>query len=567
MKGKILIAAFAMIFAQACFALGWPSPKREVRAVWLTTIGGLDWPHNKAYNGQGIEAQQQELCNVLDLLKAANFNTVILQTRVRSTVIYPSAIEPWDDCLTGHANRNPGYDPLQFAVEECHKRGMELHAWVVAFPGNSFKSARNLGSRALQRRKPRLCLKTDEFWMLNPGEPETADYLADICSEITRNYDVDGINLDYIRYPESSIHYNDAATYRKYGKGQDKADWRRQNVTHCVETIYKAVKSIKPWVRISCSPVGKSQDLTEHTSHGWNSFATVYQDAQGWLRQGIMDMLVPMMYFRSGQNFYPFMFDWEEDSYGRIFCGGLGAYKLRSNDENWDFNEMKSQLNALRQSGAGGQAFFRSQNVTENTKGIYDYLKNNFYQLPALTPALTWESKNAPLAPQECRIEETKDGFRLCWASSNEKDATYNIYVSEKFPVDTERPEHLLAVRQKNTDYFYRLPLSAAFLPYFAITTVDKFGNESAPKAFNQPLEGAESFCTGTLSSSENFGKVFLPDDNAEFVMICDIQGQIVRTAPYSSALDISKLRSGLYSVRTLEKKGRSICLGNVFIK
>ena len=151
------------------------SPKREVRAIWLTTIGGLDWPRQKATDASGIRRQQEELCHILDRLQAARFNTVMLQTRVRSTVIYPSAIEPWDECLTGRTGRNPGYDPLQFAIDECHRRGMELHAWVVAIPGHNFKTAAALGSRAMNRRVPNLCLKTDQNWILNPGEPGTAD--------------------------------------------------------------------------------------------------------------------------------------------------------------------------------------------------------------------------------------------------------------------------------------------------------------------------------------------------------------------------------------------------------
>ncbi|MBQ8737534.1 MAG: family 10 glycosylhydrolase, partial [Bacteroidaceae bacterium] len=109
-------------------------PKHEIRAVWLTTISGIDWPRTLAKNESGIKKQKQELTSILDKLKKANINTVLLQTRIRGSVIYPSDIEPWDECLTGKAGRHPGYDPLAFAIEECHKRGMELHAWIVSIP-------------------------------------------------------------------------------------------------------------------------------------------------------------------------------------------------------------------------------------------------------------------------------------------------------------------------------------------------------------------------------------------------------------------------------------------------
>ncbi len=189
------------------------TPKREMRGVWLTTLNGLDWPSSKATSTEGIERQKQELRDILDILKVANFNTIVMQARIRSSVIYPSKIEPWDACLTGKTGGDPGYDPMAFAVEECHKRGMQIHAWVVAIPGAKFAQAKTQGKTALHIRKPQLCLKTSEGYMLNPGVPETADYLADICEELTRNYDIDGISLDYIRYPEKQLRYNDAATY------------------------------------------------------------------------------------------------------------------------------------------------------------------------------------------------------------------------------------------------------------------------------------------------------------------------------------------------------------------
>ena len=161
-KAKSLILVLLMTIFEGAYAQLSPSPKHEVRAVWLATIGGIDWPRTKAHSPSSIEAQKRELTATLDRLKAANFNTVILQTRIRATVIYPSSIEPWDACLTGHANRSPGYDPLDFAVKECHKRGMQIHAWMVAFPANSLRAAGNLGSRALHRRHPELCMRTDD---------------------------------------------------------------------------------------------------------------------------------------------------------------------------------------------------------------------------------------------------------------------------------------------------------------------------------------------------------------------------------------------------------------------
>ena len=179
-----------------------PAVPYEVRAVWLTTLMGLDWPKQPARNAEQAEAQQKALCQMLDKMKEAGINTVLFQARIRSTTAYPSAIEPWDGVFTGTPGKRPSYDPLKLAVDECHKRGMECHAWVVAFPICKVAIGKQLGKAALPNVHPELCQKCGDQWMMDPGVPGTAPYIASICQEIVKNYDVDGIHLDYIRYPE-----------------------------------------------------------------------------------------------------------------------------------------------------------------------------------------------------------------------------------------------------------------------------------------------------------------------------------------------------------------------------
>ena len=190
------------------------APKHEVRAVWVTTLSGLDWPTSRATNAQGREKQKEELCRLLDQLQACRINTVMLQTRVRGSVIYPSKIEPWDVCLTGQFDRDPGYDPLAFAIEETHKRGMELHAWVVTVPAFKTANAKKMGKRSLLKTNPKLLKRHGDQYYLDPGLPGSADYLTAICREITSNYDIDGIHFDYIRYPENPETFADGASYK-----------------------------------------------------------------------------------------------------------------------------------------------------------------------------------------------------------------------------------------------------------------------------------------------------------------------------------------------------------------
>ena len=335
------------------------SADREIRAVWLTTIGGIDWPRHyaNAANPSTIEQQKRELTNMLDRLKAVNINTSLLQTRIRGSVIYPSKLEPWDGCLSGKPGVSPGYDPLRFAIEECHKRGMEIHAWVVTIPMGKWNG---IGCQQMRRKSPSLLRKIGEDGYLNPELPQTADIIADICAEITKNYNIDGIHLDYIRYPEN--------WKMRVSKQQG-----RENITRIVRKIHSRIKAIKPQVKLSCSPLGKHDDLTRYPSRGWNARTTVCQDAQMWLRTGLMDQLYPMLYFKDN-NFYPFAIDWMEQSYTGQVAAGLAVYLLDRREGNWKIDEVKRQLNICRQLGLG-QCFFRAKFLLDNHQGIYDYLR------------------------------------------------------------------------------------------------------------------------------------------------------------------------------------------------
>ena len=224
-----------------CAVLSYPhnmtvtAQKHEVRAVWIATIGGIDWPQKHT-----TTAQQHELTTTLDLLQQAGVNTVLIQTRVRASMIYPSHIEPFDQCITGRFGQRPSYDPLQFVVEECHRRGMECHAWIVTIPVGKTNETR---FKEFKRKNPQLAKSIGQEGFMDPENPKTGDYLANICAEVTRRYDIDGIHLDYIRYPET-------------WKLRIPRQQARQNITNIVRKINRAVKSLKPWVKLSCSPIG-----------------------------------------------------------------------------------------------------------------------------------------------------------------------------------------------------------------------------------------------------------------------------------------------------------------------
>lgn len=456
------------------------TPKHEVRAVWLTTIGGIDWPHSYS-----TTTQKAELISILDQLQQAGINTVLIQTRVRATTIFPTTTEPWDGCLTGHPGTSPGYDPLQMCIDECHRRGMECHAWIVTIPVGKWNGT---GCKQLRQKYPTLIKKIGDEGYMNPEMPQTGDYLANFCAEVTRKYDVDGIHLDYIRYPET---WKIKVT-RQQG---------RQYITDIVTKINRAVKSLKPWIKLSCSPIGKYDDLSRYRSSGWNANTTVCQDAQGWLRDGLMDALFPMMYFQ-GNNFYPFAIDWLEHSYGRIVAPGLAVYMMHPREKNWDLDVITREMSVLRQIGLGC-TFFRSKFFTDNTKGIYDFTRD-FNIVPALIPPMTWTGKQAPSAVAQLKIKRSMTADNISWQKavdySDGDYLLYNVYASESLPVDINNPENLIAVRQRELSI--TVPHKGRTLHY-AVTAMNRYGLESKP---------VETAATRRLGSSKplNFQQMII---------------------------------------------------------
>lgn len=546
-------------YGQSFYAVN-PNPKYEVRAVWLTTIGGIDWPHSYAQSERSAEKQKEELRAILDRLQKANINTVLLQTRIRATTIYPSQYEPWDGCLSGFPGKSPGYDALQFAIDECHKRGMEVHAWVVTIPVGKWNS---YGCRQLRKRFPRLIKRIDQDGYMDPEATQTGCYLAEMCREIVQRYDVDGIHLDYIRYPETW----------KFRIGKDQA---RGNITRIVEKIHQAVKKEKPWVKMSCSPIGKFDDLSRYWSHGWNAYTKVAQDAQAWLKDGLMDELFPMMYFR-GDQFFPFAIDWKEHSYGKIIAPGLGIYFLDPKEGKWNISDITSELYHLRNI-VEGHAFFRNKFLLDNHQGVYDFVTAHFNRYPALVPPMTWESNKRPQQPVTLCIEENEGTTTLRWDNSLQyEDGTAiktpsiynNVYASKEYPVDVHDARNLILTRTTRRQLTTRTGNTPT---YYAVTTTDGFGNESRAKQLNQ---------TAVVKTTTRYGKacrltttgesIILPssihETDCQYIIIKNMQEQAVYiTKPQNREINIKKIKDGIYTLNCVNYRNIEHTLGT-FIK
>jgi len=555
------------------FSVGF-SPKYETRAVCLTTLYGLDWPKTKALDRSSMLRQKEELCRTLDLLKAAGINTVMLQTRVRATTIYPSDIEPWDECLTGRWGMNPGYDPLLFAIGECHKRGMELHAWVVALPIGKWGS---YGCRRLRKLHPKMVRKIKDEGYLNPENSATANYLAELCAEITRRYDIDGLHLDYLRYPETlSL------------SGCENV--ARERITTIASTVSKRVKDLKPWVKISCSPIGKHDDLPRHSSNGWNARRRVGQDAQRWLNNGTMDQLYPMIYFR-GDNFYPFALDWQQSApAGSSVAAGLAVYMMHRGEQNWPLAEIVRQMSFCRGIGMG-QCFFRSKFFTDNTKGIYDFAKSDFYSTPALIPPIGNPQGNRPNAPRNLRSYASGDTLLLVWDAAEPQnywgaEPDYTLYASCEQPVDIADARNIVATKLSQCSVAIANPPHGQ---HYAVTATDRFGTESTPCQQTIPSNGGSKTNNLTTNNSTTNNLTTLTPTTQQPLLLCkgdsivlpqcastaeiallqiaSMAGNNVATILFDGNPVVKKrLKPGIYRLNSMSRKGKIHHIATLYV-
>lgn len=451
-------------------------PKYEMRAVWLTTNWGLDWPSAPARNPREAARQQQELRNMLDALAYMGFNTIFFQARIRGEVFYPSAYEPWSRIVSGTAGKSPGYDPLGFVIKECHDRGMECHAWMVTIPAGNVKQAAKMGSKALPAKHPELCKKLKGNWYLDPGNPATSHYIAALVAEIVSRYDIDGIHLDYIRYPDEEGNFPDADSYRRYAPaGMSRHQWHVANISRIVAAVSDTVAALNPHVMVSTAPLGRYTSLPGLPPAHWSCTEGAAQDAVAWLQQGDNDFVAPMMYY-TGENFFPYLADWVARATQGYIVAGLGAYRLERTEGNWDVTEIQHQIAASRQYGAAGQAFFRARHLLR-FPALALLLAGNYYRYPALVPPQPTDSSR--LQPQVnsvtslCLHQGTLCDT-LSWQPATHA-ARYAIYASVSDSICIDDPAYLIHSWVTDTT----VTLEAARYRTFAVTAIDSTRRES----------------------------------------------------------------------------------------
>ncbi len=446
------------------------TPKYEMRAVWLTTNWGLDWPSRPVNSIADVAIQQKELTDILDELQRLGINTLFFQARVRGEVFYASVYEPWASVLS--RGKNPGYDPLAFVITECHRRAMECHAWIVTFPVGSDKQVRRRGDRSIVARHRSWCKRQSGEWYLDPGNPEVEGYLKNIVHELVSKYDIDGLHLDYIRYPDNARRFPDSDSFRRWGGSSiSLAQWREANISRIVATVYDEVKRLKPWVKVSSAPLGRYASLPGFPA-SWSCKEAAYQDPQSWLLNGKHDFIAPMMYYKEC-DYYPFVYDWAARCPELSVVSGLGVYRLEPKEGNWQWQEVKRQVEETRKIGVG-QSYFRYENLYRHT-ALSQWLSCEFYQTPALTPPVRNRVMRSVDTPCDLQVVTHYGESWLSWLPVNGA-TTYIIYAADEM-IDIHRGDHIVAILSKDVHSIV-LPTECSF---YAVTARDRYGNESPP--------------------------------------------------------------------------------------
>ena len=389
-----------------------PPVDREFRAVWVATVRNMDWPSRP---GMTTEEQQQELLSILDRVAGLNMNAVVLQVRTEGDALYASRFEPWSRYLTGEQGKKPDplWDPLEFAVAEAHKRGLELHAWFNPYRA-AFRRDEPTASSHVSKRRRDLVVPYGQYLWMDPGKAEVRQLMLRAVMDVVRRYDIDAVHIDdyFYPYPESRdgrrIPFPDSrtyATYRRSGGTLDLASWRRRNVDGLIDEFYTSVKRAKPWVKVGISPFGIWRPgYPATTTAGLDQYDDLYADARKWLRDGMLDYIAPQLYWptRPPEQSYPVLLKWwsDENVKGRHVWPGLALYKIPlTTRSRMAADEITEQVEITRDTpGATGHVHFNARVLIDNVDGIADKLATT-YARPALVPASPWLERLPPRQP------------------------------------------------------------------------------------------------------------------------------------------------------------------------
>ena len=452
--------------------------KREMRGAWIQCVNGQ-------FQGLGKQKMQSTLTYQLDELQKDGVNVIIFQVRPECDALYESKLEPWSRFLTGQQGiaPKPYWDPLQWMIVECHKRGMELHAWINPYRAKT-KGTRQLAANHIAALKPMNCFAYDGQFILNPGIPENRDYICQVVKDIVARYDVDGLHMDdyFYPYPVKGESIPDDELFLDHSNGiKDHGDWRRYNVNLFIEQVYKTVHETKPWVKVGISPFGiyrnrKSSNIGSNTN-GTQNYDDLYADVLMWVNNGWLDYCVPQIYWEIGHkaaDYDTLIRWWNQYAAARPLIIGEDVERTAkaADKTNPQAHQQAAKMALHRQMpNVAGTVLWYAKAAVDNVGNYGSNLRNVYWKYPALQPSMPFIDGKAPKKVRKVKPIWTEDGYVLFWTapkgdSWNDKAAKYVVYRFRKGDkLNTDDPSKIVAITKEKWVY--------------AVTALDRLQNES----------------------------------------------------------------------------------------
>lgn len=468
------------------------TPKREFRGAWIQCVNGQ-------FQGLGTERMQATLTKQLDELQRCKINAIIFQVRPEFDALYPSNFEPWSRFLTGTQGTPPSpyWDPLQWMIDECHKRGMELHAWLNPYRAKT-KGTNALAVTHAYQQHPERFFWYDDMIIADPGQEVNRKYFCAIVQDIVKRYDVDGIHIDdyFYPYPANGQPIPDEQTYQMYNRGINNiGDWRRDNVNLLIKEINQVVKQTKPWVKFGVSPFGiyRNQKSWKNGSatNGLQNYDDLYADVLKWVDEEWVDYNIPQLYWEIGHKAadYETLINWWSKHAGKrpVFVGQDVMRTVQAKDlNNPQTHQMMAKYNLQRSlSGIEGSCQWPASSVADNAGGYADMLKKEYHRYPALQPLMPYIDHQAPGKVKKLKPIWMGHDYMLFWTAPKAKHPMDEAvkYVVYRFPkgirVNIDDPSYIVAI---TTDTFYKLPVNRGKEKYtYVVTALDRLSNESRP--------------------------------------------------------------------------------------
>lgn len=436
------------------------SNKRFIRGVWVATVANIDWPAQK---GLSAEEQKQSMVDLLDKVKAYNMNTIIFQIRPTADAFYKSRFEPYSHWLTGIQGQDPGYDPLQFTIEECHKRGLYIHVWLNPYRINNDTVGYNTYAKDhIIKKHPEWVINYGKAKYFNPGLDEVRKFTCDVVRDIVSNYDIDAIHMDDYFYPYkiAGQEFPDSSTFAEYPRGfKDKEDWRRNNVNLIIKEINETIKSVKPWVEFGISPFAiwrnKSEDPRGSDTKAMTNYDGLYADILLWQEKGWIDYVLPQLYFNIGYKIadYAVLADWwSKYNYGANVYAGLAPYRVSKNAKQKEWHNSKEIIRQIKRNMSDpnirGEIYFSAKSLFNKPEvKLEKQLTKKEYKYLCISPENNRIKRIEPENPLNVSMQMADEhNLTLKWERG--KDAKrFVIYKFKKNkPVNKDNPEYIVAV-------------------------------------------------------------------------------------------------------------------------